>query len=222
MTTLRFPNTEKSIDWLRLHRTGMHSPMWQCVAALMVTLIVPWVSGAQTFTPQDSQGPAARRTITNQDLEALRRKRIAEEKADERRRKELGLPSREEIRRRQEEQDRRLHEMALQIEAQRMQSEVIRAQSEATRAQLEVINARLAYQNSLNNLNNLNSYPAPVPYQYDNYGLVVPPVTIITGPQPGYRPFFNFGAPFGFGQILGPGVGTRTIIVTPGAVGGPR
>lgn len=216
MTTLRFPNTEKSINWLRLRRRGMRNPLWQCVIALTFTLVVPLVSSAQTPVPQDSPGPAVRRTITNQDLEALRRKRIADEKADERRRKELGLPSREEIRRRQEEQDRRLHEMALQIEAQRMQSEAIRAQSEAIRAQLEVLNARAAYQNSL------NSYPAPMPYQYDNYWPAVPPVTIITGPQPGYRPFFNFGTPFGFGQILGSGVGTRTIIVTPGAVGAPR
>jgi hypothetical protein len=54
-------------------------------------------------TPVVTQpGPRASRTVTNNDLAAVRQRRIASEQAYETRRKELGLPTVEETRRRQE------------------------------------------------------------------------------------------------------------------------
>ncbi len=55
--------------------------------------------------PVDTQpAPRAIRTVTNRDLAAVRQRRIESEQAYERRRKELGLPTVEETRRRQEQE----------------------------------------------------------------------------------------------------------------------
>jgi hypothetical protein len=54
-------------------------------------------------TPTVTQpAPQARRTLTNRDLAAVRQRRIESERAYEKRRKELGLPTVEETRNRQE------------------------------------------------------------------------------------------------------------------------
>ena len=50
---------------------------------------------ATTGRPRQATRPAASRSITNADLEGYRRTRVASERAYERRRQQLGLPSRE-------------------------------------------------------------------------------------------------------------------------------
>jgi len=60
--------------------------------------------------PADTQpAPRASRTVTNRDLVAVRQRRIESEQAYERRRKELGLPTVEETRRRQDQEAAILH-----------------------------------------------------------------------------------------------------------------
>lgn len=57
---------------------------------------------------------AARRTITNRDLETVRRARVQSERDYERRRTELGLPSAEEMRRHEERDTEHMRELARQ------------------------------------------------------------------------------------------------------------
>lgn len=74
-------------------------------------------SGATTpQPPPPADGPprGAVRTVTNRDLEAARRARVESERAYEQRRRELGLPSAEEMRRRDEREEEVMREVARQ------------------------------------------------------------------------------------------------------------
>lgn len=67
-----------------------------------------------TSRGQATAAPAvAARTLTNRELEAARRARVESERSYELRRKELGLPSAEEMRLRAEREDRFMHELAV-------------------------------------------------------------------------------------------------------------
>lgn len=98
-----------------------------------------------------AQTSRARHTLTNRDLEASRRVRQESEAAYERRRVELGLPSREEMRRRMDEEDRRMRELARQsaeAEAQaeaywRVRATGLQTEIVALKAESDYLRARL-------------------------------------------------------------------------------
>lgn len=81
---------------------------------------------------------ASRKTITNRELEPSRLSREAQEAEYERTRRERGMPSRQELQERVEEQDLRLREWARQMEAERLEAEVesLRAEMADVRRQL--------------------------------------------------------------------------------------
>lgn len=95
---------------------------------------------------------AARRTVTDQDLEASRRARQRSEEAYERRRLELGLPSREESQRLREEEARRAREqlrLSQEDEAQaesywRSRASELRAEIASLDGQINYLRARLS------------------------------------------------------------------------------
>lgn len=78
-------------------------------------------SAASVSSP--ASGITTKRTLTDKELEAARRRREASEAIYEQRRQELGLPSLEETRRQREEETRRLNEMAAQREREETESE---------------------------------------------------------------------------------------------------
>ncbi len=86
------------------------------------------------------------RTLTDKELEASRARREASEKAYERRRVELGLPSLEETRRQREEETRRLGLMEAQAETSKAQSEAYwRARANELRAEIAATDAEINY-----------------------------------------------------------------------------
>jgi hypothetical protein len=88
----------------------------------------------------------ARRTITNRELEALRRARMESEEAYERRRIALGLPSLEETRRRSEEETRKLTEQSRSRDEEEAQAEFYwRARATELRDETVVVDAQLSY-----------------------------------------------------------------------------
>jgi hypothetical protein len=91
--------------------------------------------------------PAAARSITNQDLEEYRRSRIEGEKAYERQRRELGLPSLEERRREAAEiQDRTLEQVRNMRQQQKMQEEAYwRGRTESLRAGMAANEAEMDF-----------------------------------------------------------------------------
>jgi hypothetical protein len=97
-------------------------------------------SGTETNTPR------ARRTITNRDLEGVRRARLEGEEAYERKRIELGLPSLEEVRRRNEREAQRLREQSRRSEEEEAQAETYwRARASELRTEFAVVDAQLDY-----------------------------------------------------------------------------
>ena len=135
-------------------------------------------SGASA-TQASSAGEGGPRKITNKDLEVYRRARIASEKAYERERKELGLPSKEEMRQRDQEEDHWLSEQALQ-------GEMGQAQLDALRAEINTLNTQLSYlganQYQAGRVDNNSSNYSPTG-SYVTVGTVWPPLW-----QPGWRP----------------------------------
>lgn len=103
---------------------------------------------AATATAQVSstrQKPA-RRELTSQDIEIARAARARSEQAYERRRVELGLPSREEMRRRTEEETRRLAELSRQVQADDAQAERYwRGRADELRTEATALDAQISY-----------------------------------------------------------------------------
>lgn len=88
----------------------------------------------------------ARRTLTNKDLEASRRARQQSEAAYERRRVELGLPSRDETRRRNAEEAQRARELSRQSESDEAQAEGYwRERANALRSEMAALDAESNY-----------------------------------------------------------------------------
>jgi hypothetical protein len=88
----------------------------------------------------------ATRTLTNRDLERSRAARVAGEQAYERRRKELGLPSAEEMRERDERETEFMRELALRTaEAEADAESYWRARSGDLRAQTGALDAEIGY-----------------------------------------------------------------------------
>jgi len=106
-------------------------------------------AGVQSV-PQHS--PRARVTLTNNDLKAFERRRIESERAYEQRRIELGLPSVEETRKRQDEEAEKLR-ISLRAKAEaegreemfwRDRARVLRAEIAAVDAQANLLRSQLA------------------------------------------------------------------------------
>ena len=99
---------------------------------------------AQTRTP-------AQRSITNRDLETYRQAREKEDQEYEKRRKELGLPSKEERRQEAAEIQERTREQLLSMRAQEESDEAywrnraspLRTELSATQAQIEFLQRRI-------------------------------------------------------------------------------
>ncbi len=96
--------------------------------------------------PSSVEPARAQRTLTNRDLETIQQRRIESERTYEKRRVELGLPSIEESRRRQEEEDTAtrdwLHERSL---AQARDEASWRERARNLRAELSDIDAQINY-----------------------------------------------------------------------------
>jgi hypothetical protein len=100
---------------------------------------------ATTSSATNAQ-PQARRTLTNKDLEKSQRAREQSEAAYERRLKELGLPSLDEVRRRNAVEAERAREQLQQSEREEAQAEGYwRARANALRAEIVALDAEINY-----------------------------------------------------------------------------
>jgi len=134
-----------------------------------------------TDDPKAARG-VAQKLITNKELEPLRLRREAQEAEYERTRRERGMPSKQELQRRVEEQDRRMREWARESRAERAEAEL-----ESVRS--ELVNVR----RELNEMGLRLSQPTGAyepAYVYSYY--YAPPVQFITrlpfGRRGGFRP----------------------------------
>lgn len=103
----------------------------------------------ESKTPPVSR--AAERSVTNQDLEDYRRKRVENELAYEQRRKELGLPSLEEQRRQSAAIEERTQQRLLSLQSEEQRAEdywrsrasALRTEMAANQAQIDFVRRRL-------------------------------------------------------------------------------
>ena len=134
---------------------------------------------------------AAKRTLTDKELEQVRRRREASEAVYERRRAELGLPSVEETRRQREEEARRLNELAAQTDAGKAESESYwRARAAELRMAISVNDAEINYLRS--KLREANSYSGV------SFTTIAPFPFVARAPGRFTRPSFPYttGAPY--------------------------
>lgn len=138
--------------------------------------------------PEDVKRPA-RSVVTNKELEPLRLRREAQEEEYERTRRQRGMPSKQELRRRIEEQDRRLSELTRQMQEERREAELesLRSELMEARRELDELNLRLSQATTY--------VPAYAPSAYYPY-LYAPPVQVITVLPFGHHGRFGHG---GFG-----------------------
>jgi hypothetical protein len=129
---------------------------------------------------------AGTKVLTNRELEPLRLRREAQEAEYERTRRQRGMPSKQELQRRFEEQDRRLREMSLRMEAERAEAELesVRADLFNVRRELGELGLRLSQQ--AGGYAPAYAYPSYYPYYF------APPVQFI--------PRFPFGRRGGLGR----------------------
>ncbi len=97
--------------------------------------------------PADTQpAPRASRTVTNRDLVAVRQRRIESEQAYEKRRKELGLPTVEETRRRQEQEAAILHAQLREESIARQRDESYwRGRARELRTEIATVDTQINY-----------------------------------------------------------------------------
>lgn len=89
---------------------------------------------------------SARKTITNRDLEATTRRRVASEQAYEKRTKELGLPSLEESRRQAEAASAIAQsELGERLAAERQSESYWRERAAAFRTEMSILDAEIGY-----------------------------------------------------------------------------
>ncbi|MCA1615814.1 MAG: hypothetical protein LC800_17275 [Acidobacteria bacterium] len=152
----------------------------------------------QTGSPAVAPG-GARRTITNRDLEAVRRARVESERDYERRREELGLPSAEEMRLHEERETEHMRELSRQKAAADAAAErERRARDEELQAEMFLLDAE-----------DYNARRLAEP-SGDYSGYYSSGLTVITGGRPYYgrrfpptfrRPPFGSSRPAGFGAF---------------------
>ena len=114
-------------------------------------------------------GPQAIRTLTNRDLMAVRQRRIESEQAYETRRKELGLPTVEETRRRQEAEGAALRAQIREENVGKAREESYwRARARELRTEIATVDTQISYlrgrlnefnENSLSDLVITEVYP---------------------------------------------------------------
>lgn len=103
-------------------------------------------SAAPTGEAAGSAAGQTRRTLTNKDLEASREARLRSEESYERRRKELGLPPLDEVRRRNAEEAERAREQLEQSERNTAESEEYwRGRANALRTEMAALDAEINY-----------------------------------------------------------------------------
>jgi hypothetical protein len=109
---------------------------------LLFILCLSLVAAASTF--------AQNRTITNQDLEKFRQKRLQAEREYKENYEKLGFPSPEELEQRREESRFDAEESLLRQKQQRLETESdFRAQARALSAEIASVEAQINYVNSL-------------------------------------------------------------------------
>jgi hypothetical protein len=97
-------------------------------------------------TATTAQARPKPRELTQADIEAARARRLKSEQDYERRRIELGLPSREESRRRTEEETKRMLEESLKSRTEESQSEAYwRERATVLRTDIATLDAQIAY-----------------------------------------------------------------------------
>lgn len=141
-------------------------------------------------TPAAAGRRAARKVVTNKELEPFRLRREAQEAEYERTRRERGLPSKQELQERVEEQDRSLREWAERMRAERTEAELesLRTELVNVRGQLNELTLHLSLQTAADG-------PTYAPADYYPY-LYAPPAQLITVLPLGRRGKFgrgNFG-----------------------------
>jgi hypothetical protein len=100
----------------------------------------------QLAAPAAQTAVRARKTLTNADLEPSRRARLESEAAYERRRVELGFPSREATERIRQEEAAKAKEILSQTDAVNSEAESYwRSRATALRNQIQVVNAQINY-----------------------------------------------------------------------------
>lgn len=142
------------------------------------------VEAQQFGTAEKHSVRRATRTLTNLDLEVVRRKRIESEEAYEIRRKEVGFPSLEELDRRRQEESKSARAMLAQSEIDRAGSEMYwRNRAAELRNEIFVINSeinyartRLAESNGSASYDSFATFGSVVPYGYFRGGVSGPPV----------------------------------------------
>ena len=175
-------------------------------------------------TPTVTQpAPQARRTLTNRDLAAVRQRRIESERAYEKRRTELGLPTVEETRNRQEAEGAALHVGIRERSAARAREEAYwRGRARELRTEIATVDAQISYvrgrlsevnENSLNNLVLTDVYPIwpnqssgwPYPnYPYPSYPYPSYPYPSSPYGFPRARPIPGLGYPYPNGYPTAP------------------
>lgn len=172
--------------------------------------------------PASRQAPASKaapRSLTDKDLEAVRLRREQSEKAYERRRAELGLPSLEEVRLQREEETRRLNELAAQsYEGEARAESYWRGRATELRTAIASNEAEINYVRS--RLNQTNGYSSTVafttlaPFISQPFGafpvLGFPPATF-----PSQRPGFTRREPVAGRTGVGGGMARRPVISNP-------
>ncbi|MBV9210115.1 MAG: hypothetical protein JOZ52_05775 [Acidobacteria bacterium] len=185
-------------------------------------------AAAAVSTSQAAKNPnAARavRTLTNMDLEGARRRRLESEAAYERRRKELGLPSREETERQRLEESERAREILSRSEGAQLDAESYwRERATSLRDELYALDAQINYLRArLNETSNTIStisfatLGSPAPFIFSTGRPQTPPVAFNQSPstvrpnggllvansgdrRPRAGVFLNFSNSFGFNK----------------------
>ena len=128
-------------------------------------------ASAQKVEPQAAQqSQGANRSITNRDLEVYRRARIQSELAYEKRRKELGLPSVEEHRRKNATITERTREELLSFRAEEQNAEdywrgrarELRTETASNQAQIDFVRQRLDEIPSNNSFGGYSTFGSPI------------------------------------------------------------
>jgi hypothetical protein len=149
----------------------------------------PEAAAAPAHAPEATKAErrAGRRVVTNKDLEPSRLRREAQEMEYERTRRERGMPSKRELQRRVEEQDRDLREWAERMEAERREAELESLRSELVnvRRHLHELSLQLSQQAAAYG----SAYAPPNDYPY----FYAPPVQVITVVPFGRRSRFGRG-----------------------------
>jgi len=143
-------------------------------------------SGPAPETPRAGRR-AGPRVVTNKELEPSRLRREAQEEEYERTRRERGMPSKQELQERVEEQDRRLREMARRMEEARKEAELesLRSELVEVRRHLNGLSLHLSRQAAASG----PAYPAPDYYPY----FYAPPAQFVTVLPFGHRGRFGRG-----------------------------